>query len=332
MEKVILSIIIPAFNASNHIYGCLQSIFFCKNVTFANFEVIVVDDGSIDNTVSVVKDFLFNNNNNCRLIESEHVGVQEARRIGANNARGDILFFLDSDDKVSVDFVDKIISFYKNHNFDVLIINAEYELPGSSKKYKLLDDRTFSIMTKQSPLYEALLFGKAGFNCCHVYSKNVINYLTSIRLEELSYTEDLNIYIEVCLNHSFLFCFLNEILYKYVKQYKNKSSVVTLDKINSAVYVIKKRFSLYKQMAKSSTAISDFSRANIDVLLDWIYAISISNNLTKTEKNNILRSIKEDKDIITIVKNAKKISFVLRIKKLLFWDMTLLLNSKKEQK
>lgn len=332
MKTTILSIIIPAFNASKHICDCLRSIFLYNETTLDEFEVIVVDDGSTDDTASIVKNYcLLNKMSNCMLLELDHVGVQKARQAGANHSSGNVLFFLDSDDLVCNNFVNKIITFYKKYFFDVLIINAEYKLPNSVHKHILLNNETFTIMKQKSPLFEALLYGKAGFNCCHVYTRRVVEYLNLIELKKLSYTEDLNIYIEVCLNQTFSFCFMNEVLYEYVKQYKNKSVTVSLDKIEDAMYVLKKRYSLYKQLIKSSQAEIEFANENIGVLLDWVYAISISNNLTNEEKRTSLKSIKGDSDLLTIIKKAKNKNLKLIIKKMLFWDKTLLFNSKKRQ-
>lgn len=83
------SIVIPVYNVENYIGKCLESI---KKQTFKDYEIIVVDDGSDDNSMKIVKKY------DTKIINSSHVGVSEARNIGAKQAKGDYLIFLDSDD------------------------------------------------------------------------------------------------------------------------------------------------------------------------------------------------------------------------------------------
>lgn len=88
MEKYI-SVIIPNYNKSTTIERCLEAAFSSQ---YENFEVIVVDDCSTDNSVEVIKRFP------CRLIQlDEHSGTSKARNTGANNSNGEVLFFIDSD-------------------------------------------------------------------------------------------------------------------------------------------------------------------------------------------------------------------------------------------
>ena len=84
-----ISIIIPNFNGSATIRKCLEAVFSSR---YANFEVIVVDDYSEDNSVEIIKQFP------CKLIRLDKPsGASKARNIGALDSRGDILFFTDAD-------------------------------------------------------------------------------------------------------------------------------------------------------------------------------------------------------------------------------------------
>jgi glycosyltransferase involved in cell wall biosynthesis len=94
MPDPIVTVIIPAFNAGAVITETLSSV---RQQTFADFEVIAVDDGSTDNTAEVVRNF-------CRtdprfnLIQQENSGVSAARNQGIRRARGEFVAFLDADD------------------------------------------------------------------------------------------------------------------------------------------------------------------------------------------------------------------------------------------
>src|SRR3990172_11149387 len=89
MPKV--SVIIPTFNCEEYIEETLSSVLF---QTFTDFEVIVVDDGSTDNTIKVIKPYL----DKISYIQKDNGGQGSARNLGISLAKGEYLAFLDSDD------------------------------------------------------------------------------------------------------------------------------------------------------------------------------------------------------------------------------------------
>jgi len=100
-----ISVIIPVYNASRTLERCLETIF---NSDYKNFEVIIVDDGSIDNTLEIAKKF------KVRIIKLDvNSGPGTARNKGAEVAKGEILAFVDSDCEVPLDWLSKIYNFFK---------------------------------------------------------------------------------------------------------------------------------------------------------------------------------------------------------------------------
>ena len=86
-----ISIIIPTYNAEKPISACLKAL-LSQTIDISEYEVIVVDDGSLDNTAEVVKNF-----KTVQLIRQENQGPAAARNKGAKHAKGDIIIFTDSD-------------------------------------------------------------------------------------------------------------------------------------------------------------------------------------------------------------------------------------------
>lgn len=84
-----ISVIIPAYNEQSYITACLDTIF---NQTLKPTEVIVIDDGSTDKTVQMVQSFP-----QVTLLRQSHLGTAKARNLGAFQAKGDILVFVDAD-------------------------------------------------------------------------------------------------------------------------------------------------------------------------------------------------------------------------------------------
>lgn len=93
-EEIKISIIIPAWNVERYIFRALDS---CLEQTYENIEIIVIDDGSTDRTVRIVKEYQ-QKDSRVRLLEQAHKGVSVARNLGINKANGQKVIFLDSDD------------------------------------------------------------------------------------------------------------------------------------------------------------------------------------------------------------------------------------------
>ena len=96
-----VSVIIPAYNEEEVIGNCLKSLL---KQTFKPLEIIVVDDGSTDNTISIVKNCQLSTVN-CQLFRQKHLGPGPARNLGASNAKAEILIFVDADMTFDKNFI-----------------------------------------------------------------------------------------------------------------------------------------------------------------------------------------------------------------------------------
>ena len=92
MEDLI-TVIVTVYNREKYLKQCLESV---KNQTYTNFECIIVDDGSTDDSVAIAK--TFTEDSRFTLIAKEHVGFSAVKNIGLDNAKGAYIIFLDSDD------------------------------------------------------------------------------------------------------------------------------------------------------------------------------------------------------------------------------------------
>lgn len=113
------SVIIPAYNAEKYIHIAIRSV---KEQTFEDWELIIIENGSIDNTTIVCEKFL--DDKRIKLLHSEK-GVSEARNTGIKAARGKWLVFLDADDQLLNDALQKYFEIDKEYSPDLII--GEYE-------------------------------------------------------------------------------------------------------------------------------------------------------------------------------------------------------------
>lgn len=120
------SIIIPVYNVEDYIKKCLDSVFF---QTEKDFEVIVVNDGTKDNSMDIVKNY------NVKVIEQENKGLSAARNRGVQVATGEYIIFLDSDDYIEEKLLEEINKSLKN-NPDLVRFQIKEVYPDREIEYK----------------------------------------------------------------------------------------------------------------------------------------------------------------------------------------------------
>ena len=118
-----LSIIIPAYNAGKYLERCVSS---CEeqSVPQDEFEIIVVNDGSKDNTLEVVES-LVDKYSNLRIFSKENGGSSSARNMGLDHAKGDYISFVDSDDYLLPGKLAAVLSVAENNKLDLCIFNVK---------------------------------------------------------------------------------------------------------------------------------------------------------------------------------------------------------------
>jgi len=103
---MLVSVVIPTYNEEQSIKDCLESL---AKQNFGDFEVIVVDDGSTDNTVTIIKSLITNHPSLITLLLQKHKGPGAARNLGVKEAGGEILVFVDADMTFDKNFLKNLI-------------------------------------------------------------------------------------------------------------------------------------------------------------------------------------------------------------------------------
>ena len=117
MRKPAVSIIIPVWNTGDCIKDIVKSIVSQK---FDDFELLLVDDGSTDNTPSILKE-LGKNDDRIRIFTKPNGGPSSASNAGLDNAKGKYIQFYDSDDNISDDALSTVVSAMNSHDRDLLV-------------------------------------------------------------------------------------------------------------------------------------------------------------------------------------------------------------------
>lgn len=140
MLKKVVSIIVPAYNVQDYIYQSLESLLDIKDDN--DIEVIIINDGSTDQTLDVIKSFI--TNHSClsfHLIDQVNVGLSGARNNGLDLANGEYVFFMDSDDVVHCDGLREMIKKAHLTKADIVVGNY-YEFTEKEKNKVYRNDKS----------------------------------------------------------------------------------------------------------------------------------------------------------------------------------------------
>jgi glycosyltransferase involved in cell wall biosynthesis len=128
-----ISVIIPAYNAEPYIEKCLNSLIA---QTEPNFEAIIIDDGSADNTFEICKKYAAQDAR-FKVIKQSNGGVSAARNSGLDIAGGEFITFVDSDDYVAPDYLQVLLQGYSGGEFDIAMCGYVLELDKSGELYRV---------------------------------------------------------------------------------------------------------------------------------------------------------------------------------------------------
>lgn len=223
MKKI--SIIIPVYNAGEYLEECLESVI---NQSYTNIEVLLIDDGSIDNSQEICKKYL-NKSQIFKYYYQKNQGVSSARNNGIKNATGDYITFIDSDDFIENDYCDSLMK-HMNSDVDMVVLGIDRFSDGNyysirnrfesglynSKDIKdiVVDDGTMSGFTFHS-------------SCAILYRCEIIKNKKIFFNSQVKYNEDglFNAdYVFNCVNS--LYVDYNKIIYHYRNNFSSASKTI----------------------------------------------------------------------------------------------------------
>ena len=136
MNQPLVSIILPVYNAQNHLARCVGSI--CAQ-TYQNIEIIILNDGSKDQSLPVCEEFR-QKDPRILLVDKANSGVSDTRNLGLKLASGKYVEFVDSDDYLDPDFTERLVAAAEENEADFVIAPYKMVIPaGASKPEQVLD-------------------------------------------------------------------------------------------------------------------------------------------------------------------------------------------------
>ena len=132
MNEHLISVIIPVYNTAEYLPRCLDSIL---NNTYRNLEVICINDGSKDSSLEVLNSYAAKDPR-VKVIDQENAGVSAARNRGIREAAGEYLLFIDSDDTVDTQLLDRLLNDFPGTGADLAIFGICFDYYHHGKQYR----------------------------------------------------------------------------------------------------------------------------------------------------------------------------------------------------
>lgn len=266
MMKKKYSIIVPIYNAEKYIVRCIDSI---TSQSYSNIEIILVNDGSTDNTKKILNSYK-KKDKRIVAIHLKNGGVSNARNVGVQAATGDYITFIDADDYIEPNAIQEIDSIIEREDIDIIKYNYITEIGFVKRKYH------FSI--KKSQIINKKDFDK--FVYPYIFTTNDLSNVWNTVIKasivknvlfdvKLKYAEDSKFMFE-CLNLADNLFILDKYMYHYVQ---NSSSAINTrnyyKRVIQLANVLKANLFIYKEINNIEFSSSMQKKLN-DAFFDYL--------------------------------------------------------------
>ena len=306
-----VSVIIPVFNAEKFLVDCIKSV--C-NQTFKDIEIILLDDGSTDNSLQICR-MMSKYDKRIVVISKENTGVADTRNVGLDCAKGEYIFFCDSDDLLVQDCLMRLISIAQEQNADLVcgklgrFRNDCYSAEQLSNKLECI---TYEVLDSVSALNS---YGEEDSVCGYIapklFSKHIIDQNGLRFNKEIKYIEDTLFSIEY-IEHCKKIVSLKDVLYLYrlhddSSSIKNHNSSTYLENGLNAIDIISSHVKGNSFFSQRILQIRFNSLVELYLVL-YLYEKNISkSNMVREELMKVWRTLTSTE----IISNKTKIKFNL---------------------
>lgn len=297
-----ISIIVPVYNTpKDYIQKCISSLL---TQTYSSYEILLVDDGSNEDVADYC-DELSHKDLRIRVYHQKNRGVSSARNLGLEVAEGEYIAFVDADDWVEPDYIEKLLSAIEM-NAEMAICNICYDY-GKDSNSDLIGSNLKKVEYNKSEVYKELLYSKeiGGFLCNKLFKKK---FITKRLDESLHYSEDYVFVAEYCRQITKAI-YLDSKLYHYRQDGNSATKELSY---NSRIYTLMESYKnierIYLEELPAEEVFVQKNTLKIALNLRARYLIGRVNN-----KEEYLQIIKTIKSRIILVLKSSKIPFFTKL-------------------
>lgn len=230
MKKSLVSVVIPTYNRAKELNRAIKSVL---KQTYKKWELIIVDDGSTDDTKKVVQNYMKKYKKKIKYLYQRNKGQGAARNYGIKRAKGEFIAFLDSDDEWLPEKLEKQIKLFSNPNIGLAYSASNLNKGPFYRGKVLMQLINKNFITNSSVVIRRKVLKKSGYFGEEDWLRNI---------------EDYDLWLRIALN--FEFDYINKPLVKYYQtnKYTNKMHIVNYEKLIKMwkKYLKNKKFERYK--------------------------------------------------------------------------------------
>lgn len=294
-----LSIIVPIYNVEYYLENCINSIL---NQTFKEFELILVNDGSPDNSIEICNKYK-KKDDRIKVIDKENGGVSSARNAGIDIALGEYIAFVDPDDDIELNMYEELMNRVIKSNVDIVICSFNFiDIVSNKKTNYRIDNRYYNKVINHNEIISDLLksilelkdvYGYGIYSCWNKVYKKELFYKNKVGFDiDRHHGEDarLNLILLTKVNSIY---FINKPLYNYY--IRKRESLTTVVRDNMYKYILdNKSFHDYLCNLYGYQHLMDKGRKNyLNNIFQYMNSISIS-RFKLRKKVKILNQIMND--------------------------------------
>lgn len=270
---MLVSVIVPVYNSEKYIKACIESIL---NQSYTKLEIIIINDGSNDNTDNLVRE-LIKKDDRILYIYQENKGVSYTRNRAIGLANGEFIVFVDSDDTIEKNYIELLINKIRNDNLDLVTCGyTDISIYGDIK----LNDfyKNNSILNKEE-FINNIFKGVGGTLWGKIFRREIIKRNNIKMKDNIFMCEDLLFVLEYSIKSN-TFGAIEECLYNYNRKNDNSiSTKINFEYYNNLIIVMEE---IEKRLNKNY-----FSKEFIDsILCERIRNLIMSFSIMQHKKNH----------------------------------------------
>lgn len=272
-----ISVVIPVYNVSMYIERCLISL---DKQTYKDFEIIMINDGSNDESEEIIKKWIINSKLNIHLISKDNQGVSIARNIGIENARGDLICFVDADDMLDTNYLFFMYSTIVNNlNCDVAICQKKL-VDNVCIESSVNKDACCYTYEKSLTILRMLLYHELSAGIWSLMIKKSLLLKCNLKFAEgYAYSEDLEMVWRIIGNAKEIALIMNSL---YCYRIRTGSAMASFDSKRKDGYILFQQLEVYFGDTRKDFA-DEFKRYGVAY---WVWstvsqAVNVSKSYTK---------------------------------------------------